>query len=595
MQRKIAEFLKSKNQNPQLFLDLLYKDPRPECLCLRGFCLEYGIGVRKREIQIFKLTTSFSLATAVTSTKKPKRVRQIVRKPWKSHIDIFTFPASISTPEKANENKNGEHEEPSTKPAITHRRFPILKEGKNIIEGFMHTLKLQAISAFMPKGYPDSVTKDYWNFTKWQFLNKTAGSVTGVLSTQSLLYAMGLGAQSVPLAAALNWIVKDGLGQLGGVIYAATINSRFDSEPKRYRFQATLYMQFASLLELVAPLYPHLFLLFASTSNVGKNICWLAGAASRAQMTKTFALRDNLGDITGKSRSQGTAAGLLGTGIGIAISATITAMFSPAVSVASVAQPVVHIFLTFIPFSLLNIYAAYRSNTYVTSSTLNIQRTEMILYPFFKEILDDVLHKKKNLSLSNEFLNDVIPTPKEISLRETFVRKYRSIFRVPLVMEPTLQNYVRDEYADALKSALQHERFLHSEEYFILHVPEHHLFEQFHTPSYSPTSKTSSQDRIFLPEHKQHIALWYSVNAKPIDLIKGFYHACALRYVIEHDNTIQFDDRERILVAIRNTHMVVEKSWVGLLNELIDKKWDIEHLFLTETNDHRLIVEDLNP
>jgi hypothetical protein len=37
-----------------------------------------------------------------------------------------------------------------------------------------------------------------------------------VLSMQALLYAVGLGAGSIPVAAALNWVMKDGLGQLGG-------------------------------------------------------------------------------------------------------------------------------------------------------------------------------------------------------------------------------------------------------------------------------------------------------------------------------------------------------------------------------------------
>jgi len=102
----------------------------------------------------------------------------------------------------------------------------------------------------------------------------------------------------------LNWIIKDGLGQLGGVVYAAFISDRFDSEPKRHRFQATVAMQVASFLELLAPLWPGMFLLIASLSNIGnhaktyyfnkykilltnlllnigKNIAWLAGSATR--------------------------------------------------------------------------------------------------------------------------------------------------------------------------------------------------------------------------------------------------------------------------------------------------------------------------
>ena len=36
----------------------------------------------------------------------------------------------------------------------------------------------------------------------------------GVLSMQALLYAVGVGGAAVPLAAAINWILKDGLGQV---------------------------------------------------------------------------------------------------------------------------------------------------------------------------------------------------------------------------------------------------------------------------------------------------------------------------------------------------------------------------------------------
>jgi len=40
-------------------------------------------------------------------------------------------------------------------------------------------MRKQAIAAFMPKGYPDSVAENYWGFTKWQFIHVVAGSITG--------------------------------------------------------------------------------------------------------------------------------------------------------------------------------------------------------------------------------------------------------------------------------------------------------------------------------------------------------------------------------------------------------------------------------
>ena len=49
---------------------------------------------------------------------------------------------------------------------------------------------------------------------------------------QALLHAVGLGEGAIPMAAALNWIIKDGLGQLGGLLAVAAINTKFDSDPK---------------------------------------------------------------------------------------------------------------------------------------------------------------------------------------------------------------------------------------------------------------------------------------------------------------------------------------------------------------------------
>jgi len=147
--------------------------------------------------------------------------------------------------------------------------------------------------------------------------------VSGVLSTQSLLYAVGLGAGSVPVAAAVNWVLKDGLGQLGGVIAAASINSRFDSEPKRWRFLSGLAQDASTLLELLTPLAPGAFLPLAAVANVGKNVSWLAASATRAGIHLSLASRSNLADVTAKSGSQATVAATAGTFLGAALSPLI--------------------------------------------------------------------------------------------------------------------------------------------------------------------------------------------------------------------------------------------------------------------------------
>ena len=92
----------------------------------------------------------------------------------------------------------------------------------------------------------------------------------------------------MPIAAALNWILKDGLGQLGGVVCAAFINNRFDADPKFWRFVASLAEDAACTLEVLTPLLPGAFLPLAALANVGKNISFLATSATRAQMNQWY-------------------------------------------------------------------------------------------------------------------------------------------------------------------------------------------------------------------------------------------------------------------------------------------------------------------
>lgn len=67
---------------------------------------------------------------------------------------------------------------------------------------------MDVVSHLLPKGYPRTVPKGYSQYAKYQMLAMTASSAAGVLSTQSLFYAMGIGLGGLPFAAALNWVIK---------------------------------------------------------------------------------------------------------------------------------------------------------------------------------------------------------------------------------------------------------------------------------------------------------------------------------------------------------------------------------------------------
>jgi hypothetical protein len=179
------------------------------------------------------------------------------------------------------------------------------------------------VDNFVPKGYPHSVSAGYGRYATGHFISSIFSSAGGVLSMQALLNGVGLGAGAIPMAAALNWVIKDGLGQLGGVIFASLVNNKFDADPKKWRLIASVSMELSSLLEFMTPLCPQYFLPIASVANVGKNISFLAASASRAAIHNSFAANENLADVTGKAGSQSIFASTIGTGLGIGIASAL--------------------------------------------------------------------------------------------------------------------------------------------------------------------------------------------------------------------------------------------------------------------------------
>ncbi|GJT06843.1 retrovirus-related pol polyprotein from transposon TNT 1-94 [Tanacetum coccineum] len=130
----------------------------------------------------------------------------------------------------------------------------------------------------LPEGYPESVTSDYLEYSVWRSVQGVAASryssrlvvlgsynriwklrsvcdllsktdhvhvafsksfvgVLDCLSKQSLLYAVGLGKGAIPTAAAVNWVLKDGIGYLSKK-NLSKFGRHFDVNPKGWRLFA---------------------------------------------------------------------------------------------------------------------------------------------------------------------------------------------------------------------------------------------------------------------------------------------------------------------------------------------------------------------
>ena len=86
---------------------------------------------------------------------------------------------------------------------------------------------------FLPEGYPQSVSSDYLQYQAWDTLQAFASSVSGSLATAAVLGGLGVGdSAATTLAATITWILKDGAGLLGRILFAGYIGTRLDYDCK---------------------------------------------------------------------------------------------------------------------------------------------------------------------------------------------------------------------------------------------------------------------------------------------------------------------------------------------------------------------------
>ncbi|XP_065831555.1 RUS family member 1-like [Oscarella lobularis] len=226
--------------------------------------------------------------------------------------------------------------------------------------------------AFLPQGYPDSVSSDYLRYQLWDTIQAFCSSITGTLATHAVLKGVGVGDQSASaVAATMTWLIKDGTGMVGRIAFAWFQGSNLDCDAKKWRLFADILNDTAIFLELTGPLFPTYFILITSIASVSKAVVGVAGGATRAALTQHQARRGNMADVSAKDGSQETLVNLL------------------ALVVSFVITPVVagHFTLTwtlFFIFTCLHLYANYQAVTSVVMDSLNKARLQILVNQYMK-------------------------------------------------------------------------------------------------------------------------------------------------------------------------------------------------------------------
>ncbi|ONK73081.1 uncharacterized protein A4U43_C04F26960 [Asparagus officinalis] len=175
-------------------------------------------------------------------------------------------------------------------------------------------------SYVVPEGFPDSVTPSYVPYMTWRALKHFFGGAMGVFTTRALLSSVGVSKnRATPGAVAINWILKDGAGRVGKMLFARQ-GKKFDYDLKQLRFTGDLLMELGAAVELATTTMPNLFLPLACAANVLKNVAAVTSTSTRTPIYKAYARGENIGDVTAKGECVGNIADLLGTGLSILMS-----------------------------------------------------------------------------------------------------------------------------------------------------------------------------------------------------------------------------------------------------------------------------------
>ena len=183
---------------------------------------------------------------------------------------------------------------------------------------------------FLPAGYPESVSRDYAPFIRWHLGSLVFRNVLEVLTSQSLLVALGMGSApgALPLTAATKWVLKDGLGSLATLAAGSLGGQKYDEDPKRWWAATNALEDAARAIELATPAFPAAFLPLAASATFVRSAALTGrGSLMNGTFMQHLSRNENLGDVRAKLEVQGRWLALVALPVGIGIFRSVSSAF----------------------------------------------------------------------------------------------------------------------------------------------------------------------------------------------------------------------------------------------------------------------------
>jgi hypothetical protein len=264
-------------------------------------------------------------------------------------------------------------------------------------------------SAFLPSGYPDSVTPDYAAYVRWNAAQALSSYVRGVLASTAVFTSLGVGASNATaLAAATLTAVRDINGTLGGIAFATWQGTSFEPSAKQWRIFADVLNDAAMALDLASPLLANgsssRFLLVASLAALARALVGVAAGATGAALTHHFS-RGGRGsaELSAKADSRERAANIVGTLLGVAAARACGGARAS--------------WVLFALLTLVHIWANVRAMRCLVLDTFSPARLALLMQPL--PAAAEGGRGGRGVSSSSPLR--LLPTPEDVAARETLL------------------------------------------------------------------------------------------------------------------------------------------------------------------------------
>lgn len=160
----------------------------------------------------------------------------------------------------------------------------------------------------------------FLQFSGWLSASTVASACQSVLSTEAMLSVLlGSGSQT------WNYVGRDVLGQLGGLLVMSGLTKQTDKNPRQFLWMAHAFQQSSMALLLCTPvLEPTWFMPVAAMANICSNVSFIAYGSMNAKCIQKLSERENnVGELYSKLTVTQTLASSAGLCLGMIVNEVV--------------------------------------------------------------------------------------------------------------------------------------------------------------------------------------------------------------------------------------------------------------------------------